>query len=210
MVILLDNGHGSDTAGKRSPDGRLREYKYAREIAAAVMERLVKEGFDARRIVTEENDISLQERVKRVNAVCNKYGAKNVLLVSVHCDAAGADGKWHQARGWSAWTSRGQTQGDVLADCLYAAAKVYLQDYMRTFPSDTKQRPIREDYSDGDADWEAGFYILRKSLCAACLTENLFQDSIKDVDFLLSKEGRESIVRLHVDGIKRYLEKVKK
>lgn len=210
MVILLDNGHGSDTAGKRSPDGRLREYKYAREITAAVMERLVKEGFDARRIVTEDNDISLQERVKRVNAVCNKYGAKNVLLVSVHCDAAGADGKWHQARGWSAWTSRGQTQDDVLADCLYAAAKVYLQDYMRTFPSDTKQRPIREDYSDGDADWEAGFYILRKSLCAACLTENLFQDSIKDVDFLLSKEGRESIVRLHVDGIKRYLEKVKK
>lgn len=210
MVILLDNGHGSGTAGKRSPDGRLREYKYAREITAAVMEQLVKEGFDARRIVTEENDISLEERVKRVNAVCSKYGAKNVLLVSVHCDAAGADGKWHQARGWSAWTSRGQTQGDVLADCLYAAAKVHLQDYMRTFPSDTKQRPIREDYSDGDADWEAGFYILRKSLCAACLTENLFQDSIKDVDYLLSKEGRESIVRLHVDGVKRYLEKIKK
>lgn len=210
MVILLDNGHGSGTAGKRSPDGRLREYKYAREITAAVMERLVKEGFDARRIVTEENDICLEERVKRVNAVCSKYGAKNVLLVSVHCDAAGADGKWHQARGWSAWASRGQTQGDVLADCLYAAAKVHLQDYMRTFPSDTKQRPIREDYSDGDADWEAGFYILRKSLCAACLTENLFQDSIKDVDYLLSKEGRESIVRLHVDGVKRYLEKIKK
>lgn len=210
MVILLDNGHGSDTAGKRSPDGRLREFQYAREIAAAVMERLVAEGFDARRIVTEENDISLEERVKRVNAVCNKYGAKNVLLVSVHSDAAGSDGKWHQARGWSAWTSRGRTQGDILADCLYVAAKVHLQDYMRTFPSDTKQRPIREDYSDGDADWEAGFYILRKSLCAACLTENLFQDSINDVDYLLSKEGRESIVRLHVDGIKRYLEKVKR
>ena len=33
MKILIDNGHGVDTAGKRSPDGSLREYKYTREIA---------------------------------------------------------------------------------------------------------------------------------------------------------------------------------
>lgn len=210
MVILIDNGHGAETAGKRSPDGRLREYKYAREIAQAVVDRLSTDGFDALRIVTEEKDIALAERVRRVNAVCNKYGSRNVLLVSVHCDAAGADGQWHTGRGWSAWTSRGQTRGDMLADCLYAAAKVHLQDYMRTFPADTRQRPIREDFSDGDPDFESGFYILRKSQCAACLTENMFQDNMKDVAWLLSPEGRESIVRLHVDGIKRYIEKASK
>ena len=33
MIVIIDNGHGEDTAGKRSPDGRLREYAYAREIA---------------------------------------------------------------------------------------------------------------------------------------------------------------------------------
>jgi len=33
MKILIDNGHGSNTPGKCSPDGRLREYSYTREIA---------------------------------------------------------------------------------------------------------------------------------------------------------------------------------
>ena len=31
-IILLDNGHGENTLGKRSPDGKLKEYAYAREI----------------------------------------------------------------------------------------------------------------------------------------------------------------------------------
>lgn len=37
MKILIDNGHDVNTPGKRSPDGRFREYKYNREIAAAVV-----------------------------------------------------------------------------------------------------------------------------------------------------------------------------
>ena len=37
---LLDNGHGIDTKGKRSPDGLILEYSYTRELAAAIYERL--------------------------------------------------------------------------------------------------------------------------------------------------------------------------
>lgn len=40
IKVLGDNGYGVETPGKRSPDGRLREYKYAREIAASVVDRL--------------------------------------------------------------------------------------------------------------------------------------------------------------------------
>ena len=89
MKILIDNGHGVDTAGKRSPDGSLREYKYAREIAERIVSELKKQGFDAERIVIEETDISLRERCQRANAICDKLGTKNVILVSVHCNAAG-------------------------------------------------------------------------------------------------------------------------
>ena len=39
IKVLVDNGYGVETPGKRSPDGR-REYKYAREIAASVVDRL--------------------------------------------------------------------------------------------------------------------------------------------------------------------------
>ena len=123
MKILIDNGHGVDTAGKRSPDGSLREYKYTREIAEKVVSELKKRGFDAERIVTEENDISLSERCRRVNSICDRIGTKNVILVSIHCNAAGNGSQWMNARGWEAWTSVGQTAADKMADCLYKAAE---------------------------------------------------------------------------------------
>ena len=41
MKILIDNGHGVNTPGKCSPDGVFREYKYTREIAAAVVKHQV-------------------------------------------------------------------------------------------------------------------------------------------------------------------------
>ena len=64
MIVLIDNGHGSNTPGKCSPDKSLREYRWAREIAARVEEVLKTKGIDARRIVTEEiGRASCRERV---------------------------------------------------------------------------------------------------------------------------------------------------
>lgn len=54
MKILLDNGHGVDTPGKRSPDGALREYAWNRLITARI-------------------------------------GKDNVILISIHTNAAGPD-----------------------------------------------------------------------------------------------------------------------
>ena len=47
--------------------------------------------------------------------------------------------------------------------------------------------------------------MCRDTNCPACLTENLFQDNKEDVDFLLSEEGYQAIVDLHVNGILSYL-----
>lgn len=193
MKILIDNGHGEETPGKRSPDGLFREYKYARQIAEEVVKQLQAKGYDAQRIVTEDNDVSLAERCKRVNAICDKVGAGNVILVSVHVDAAG-NGQWMNASGWSAFTSRGQTKADVLADSLYDAAKKILAG-----------KKIRTDFSDKDPDFEAGFYILKHTKCPAVLTENFFQDNKDDVSWLLSLEGKSAIVKVHVEGIINYI-----
>ena len=38
MKILLDNGHGNDTPGKRSPDGLFREFAYNRYIASPILQ----------------------------------------------------------------------------------------------------------------------------------------------------------------------------
>ena len=193
MKILIDNGHGIDTPGKRSPDGSLREYAYNREIAAVIVAKLKEMGFDAELLVTEIEDISLKERVARVNKWCKELGNQEVLLISVHCNAAGS-GDWMNARGWSCFTTRGTTESDLVAEFLYAAAA-------ECFP----EHKLRKDLSDGDADWESGFYILKKTLCPAVLTENFFMDNKKDCEYLLSEEGREAVVACHIKGIVNYI-----
>ena len=58
-IILIDNGHGKETPGKRSPDGSFREYRYAREIAAGIASVLTIEGYSAFLLVKEEEDVPL-------------------------------------------------------------------------------------------------------------------------------------------------------
>lgn len=195
MKILIDNGHGEETKGKRSPYGLLLEYKYSREIASMIVADLKALGYDAELLVPEKKDISLEERCRRANEWCGKLGANNVLLISVHCNAAG-NGEWMSARGWSAYTSKGKTKADELATELYKSAE-------KNFAN----QKIRKDMSDGDPDWEEGYYILKRTKCAAVLTENFFMDNRQDVSYMLSLEGRTQIVKTHVEGITNYIKK---
>ena len=197
MKIFIDNGHGLMTAGKRSPDGQFREPFYNREIARRVVSDLRDRGLDAELLVPEDDDISLAERVRRVNTACFLLGKQNVISVSIHVNAAGNGSKWLNATGWSVYTCKGQTASDKLAECLCQAA-------IKNFPG----RRIRTDMSDGDMDWEEGFYILRKSLCVAVLTENFFMDSISDLEYLQSRAGKQAVVDTHVEGIIEWMESI--
>lgn len=194
-MILLDNGHGCDTAGKCSPDGVLKEYAYTREIARLVIQGLKDKGYECEAIVTEEYDVSLEERVRRVNEYCKKYGSSNVVLVSIHCNAAGIGIEWMDARGVCVYTSKGETKSDELAT-------IFCEEAEKNF----KGHNIRKDYSDGDADWEANFAVLKNTKCPAIITENFFMDNKKDVLYLLSKKGKDAIVKTHIDAIVRYAE----
>ena len=198
--ILIDNGHGTrkyTPNGKQSPDHSLYEGEWAREIAANIVDELKSYGFDAELVTPEDKDIPLSERVKRVNRYCGLYGRGNVLLVSVHCNAAGKEGKWMKARGWSAYTTPSITVSDSLADDLYWAARQVFGPELT----------IRADYSDGDPDWEENFYILKNTYCCAVLTENFFMDNRDDVKYLLSDKGKEECVTVHVSGIIAFLQK---
>ena len=166
MKILIDNGHGIDTKGKRSPDGRLLEYAQNRLLASRIVSALQARGLDASLLVPEETDISLPERCRRVNQWCRQLGRQNVILISIHCNAAGHGDRWLSARGWCAYTTPGPTGADALATALYTAAQAHLPG-MR----------LRTDYTDGDPDQEAAFYLLRHTSCPAVLTENLFMDN---------------------------------
>lgn len=192
MKIIIDNGHGRDTAGKRSPDGRLLEYAYAREIAVRLERELKARGYDAQRIVPEENDTSLKERCNRANRIYAAAG-KKAILVSIHCNAAGADGKWHDASGWSAYVSRNASKKSKELACRLIDA------------AETQGLKVRR-YSQNEPYWTQNLAICRDTNCPAVLTENLFQDNREDVDYLLSEKGKQTIVELHMNGIMEYLD----
>lgn len=202
--ILLDNGHGNNTLGKRSPysankigpEIEFYEYKWNREIVLLIYDRLLNLGYNVEILVMEENDISLSERVRRINSVCNEYGNDNVIVISVHSNACGNGSKWENAQGWEAYTSIGETKSDELSEIFYKNAKELFYD-----------RKIRCDLSDGDSDKEDNFTIIKNSYCPAILTENFFYDNIDDVQFILSEDGKTKIVELHVRSIIEYIEK---
>lgn len=204
IKILIDNGHGIDTIGKRSPYSANRvepsisffEWEWNREIAFLIFEELLTLGYDVELLVPENEDISLKARVERINKICEEYGSDKTLLISIHSNACGNGTSWMTAQGWEAYTSIGDDKSDVLSSIFYEEAKNIFTD-----------RKIRYDWTDGDADREADFYIIKNSLCPAILTENFFYDNIDDIKYILSEEGKNKIVELHVKAIIKYLMK---
>jgi N-acetylmuramoyl-L-alanine amidase len=191
-VILIDNGHGKETPGKRSPDGFFREYRWTRNVACMVCDILQAEGYAARLLVPEERDVPLAERCRRAN----QYDKRKSILVSIHNNAAGDGSKWMNARGWAIYTTRGITEADRLAEAMYQRAR-------RTFLAPLTVRsysaaPLGHDY-------EADFYILLHSYMPAVLVENFFQDNHADVAYLLTPAGKAACAEVIVEGIKDYL-----
>ena len=196
-TIILGTAHLKSTPGKCSPDKKFFEYQYSREVCKAIRDILKNSGYNVF-IDIEDDDLQVNQsqelclRCKVVNDLQKVY--KNCIYVSIHVNAAGNDGKWHNATGWEAYTSVGVTSADRLAECLYKSAKKNLIG-----------KKLRVDKTDGDQDKEYNFYVLKHTLCPAVLTENFFQDSKDDVQYLISDEGFHQIVRTHVEGILDYI-----
>jgi len=187
-LILIDNGHGKETAGKRSPvlkDGsQLFEYEFNRDIVKRIVSELDKEQIEYVILVPELKDVSLTERVKRANAHHVECG-KHTCLISVHANAGGGTG-------FEVFTSVGETKSDAFAQIMFEAFK-------EEFP----EQKMRSDQTDGDDDKESDFYILKKTNCPAMLTESFFMDNLQDLKILMSEEGRSRIARAHVNAIKK-------
>jgi N-acetylmuramoyl-L-alanine amidase len=148
----------------------------------------------------------LKWRTDFVNTEARKHGTSTTFYISSHLNAAGNQGKWLGARGWSAYTSPGKTTSDLLAQFLYKAAESGLTEYKKIGTWNKPQKPIRTDFSDGDPDMEANLYVLKNTICPAVLVENMFQDNRDDYEYLMSDLGKHELQRLYVEGILWFLE----
>lgn len=188
MKVLIDNGHGIETPGKRSPKSMdenmcLFEWEFNRDIAKRVCDALIRNNVDCELIVREIEDIPLKERCARVNAIANQVGNTNCLFISIHANAGGGTG-------WEVFHSPGSASSQHLAS--FFSTEVTTR-HDTDFPF--RNRGIKE----------AKFAVLSGTVCPAILTENLFMDTKADFVFLCSETGRAIIADIHVRAMLKYL-----
>jgi N-acetylmuramoyl-L-alanine amidase len=196
FTVILDPAHGSDTSGKRSPDGKLREYQWSREVCKLLGILLDKEGIKWEKTSYVDYEIGLRARVYHANQIDERAKGKSFFL-SLHINASGMGTDWMKARGFSVWTTRGTTKADRCATIIWDKFKEYFPDI-----------PIRKDMVDGDVDYESNFTVL---LCRppAVLVECLFQDNIDDVEILMSDEFKYNYSECLLEAIKEIIEYLK-
>jgi len=148
-------------------------------------------------------DVSLADRVAYANEVHARMirdtGA-GVLTVSLHGNAIGkvSRGPSQSPRGVSVFTSVGQTSSDPVADSVWRSFK------------DREGEPYclrarTPDWSDGDADHEAAFYVLRKTHGPAILTEAGFFTNLEDAKIMATHAGANAIATSIFLGIRGFL-----
>jgi len=197
---LFDNGHGGiidgvyQTAGKRSPvwdDGTvLYEGEFNRAIVNRLMDLCDKAGIDCINLVDTQEDVSLSKRTEKANDIFRQQrdkDGKSCIYVSVHANGFSQE----SAHGWGVYTSEGETKSDKIATILFNKAQ-------NEFPDEK----MRKDTKDGDVDKEANFWVLRKTVMSAILSENFFMTNYSNCHkYLLSEEGRDRIAKIHFEMI---------
>lgn len=137
----------------------------------------------------DPTDIPLKKRCELIN----NFDPKKTFAVSIHCNASPS----HKARGSEIFTSPGETLSDILATYV----GVDIQD---EFPN----LKFRTDYTDGDLDKEAKFYILMNTKCPCILIEVLFFDNIHDIKLLRSETFQKRYAWRIATGIVRFLKTI--
>jgi len=111
-LIALDDGHGMETAGKRTPDGSMRENEFNRAVVAKLDVHLRRCGFRTLLVAPGDNDVPLKQRTDAANA------AKADLYISVHANAFG-NGQWNDVSGIETYHFPGSKEGKRLAEIVH-------------------------------------------------------------------------------------------
>ena len=188
-LVILDAGHGIDTPGKRSPvwnnGTQLFEWKFNRNIVDYIIGYLEVANISYVKLIEESQDISLKERVDRINTIYKENKDKyKVYLISVHGNAAD---NAPTANGIEVFTSIGETKSDTIAEVFYSKLKNL----------GWKMRPNRSNKGGK----EENFYILKNSHCPAVLTENGFYTNEEECKKMLDYYWQKEIALAHYKAI---------
>ena len=190
MLVILDPPHGKETPGKCSPDGRILEWSWGRSFLRRIEKRLNELGIPNVRDWNEDSEPGLTKRCTLANTIAKKNGGPSIFI-STHINAAGSDGKWHSAQGWSVFVGKNASSNSKkLASLMTKNAKETGIKVRVPMPN--------QPY------WIQGLTVCQKTNMPAVLVENMFQDNKEDVDFLLSEEGQSILTEIIVKSVCEY------
>lgn len=182
--IIIDYAHGINVAGKGSPDGRHKEYRWSREILERVIEGLVKLNVPISISNPSDYETGLIKRLHIMNGIPGP-----AFVFSLHNNAAGMGDVWKNARGASIWTTFGRTKSDGYATFIFETLQNHLPEIY-----------WRKDNTDGDVDFESNFTVLM-SIHPSVLLEWLFQDDQKDLLLIENPEIKERLINALVEAL---------
>lgn len=184
MKVVLDPGHGVETAGKRSPDGTYLEHEFALDMAQRIKVILERHGVKVVLTRTDEHDVTLVQRVRTANT------AAPDLFVSIHSNAAGSGADWMHARGYGIYTS---AQGECAPR--NKAARAIL----------ARAQQAEIHLWGGGLHHNSELYVLCRTAAPAVLIEHLFHDNQEDVELLKDCAFRDKLAQVDAKGILDYL-----
>lgn len=178
-LLILDAGHGPNTSGKRSPDGKLLEFRFNSAVAQIVKHCLMLEGVNV--IYSHENgrDVPLPERT----SIANRLNAD--AFVSIHANAYGSN--WNDAHGIETYMyPQASKRTAILAEQIHSSL---------ILACGRKDRGVKT----------ANFAVLRDTKMPAVLVECGFMTNREEAALLLSKAYRVQCARAISFGILNWL-----
>lgn len=190
MKIVIDAGHGPETAGKRCPDDSMREYTFNSATAGYVFESLKEyEGVEIIKVYENGRDVPLTERTNRANA----WNAN--VYVSIHANASGNE--WSTAHGIETFVYTEASQASI------ALAVAVQRNLIQS--TGLEDRGVKKD----------NLHVLRETKMTSILVECGFMTNHTEAELLKSDVYRRkcanAIVKSVVDtyGLKTKDEPVK-
>ena len=184
-LIAIDDGHGMETAGRRTPpipslDNRVvRENEFNSAVKRFVEEELKRCGFKVLVVAPGDKDIPLKTRTD----LANKKNAD--AYISIHYNAFDGKFKDNGPEGHSLHIYPGSAQGRKLAE--------YILKYLRQgIPQ--KNRGIIEN----------NFHVLRETKMPAVLSENGFMDNKREALLMINIDFQKEVAKEHAQGICDY------
>ena len=181
-IVALDDGHGIETQGKRTPlfdDGSyMKENEFNEAVMLYLKEYLTTHNIGVLTVAPEKTDTPLLTRIKRAN----EAGAS--IYISIHANAYGSN--WNEANGFETYVYDLDDKNTMyLAQCVHGAC---------ISATGLRNRGIKE----------AGFYVLVNSAMPAILLECGFMTNKAEAELLRSDSYRKTVAAAITKGICKY------